>query len=207
MLGVVYAVLLAYVIVLVWEHYEEARKIATEEANRAASLYEVAAQYPAADKKKLQDGLKLYAHTVIDEEWALMSDGKESEKAWKTLDDLVETTSASPANNLREQAILSQGIQHVHELSDVRRERLLLSRHSVHPALWAALVVGGIVTVGFTYFFGLGRRAAQAGMIAAMTLIVAGGLFLVQVTDLPFSGDVSVRPDALASVLARWEAH
>jgi hypothetical protein len=79
--------------------------------------------------------------------------------------------------------------------------RLFEASAGVHPLLWILLVGGAITTIGFTYFFGIENAWAHAGMIAALTFVIAGTIFvIVQVND-PFAGAVSVSSDALEKVL------
>ncbi len=70
----------------------------------------------------------------------------------------------------------------------------------MHPLLWVMLIAGAVITIGFTYLFGVSNVRAHAAMIAALTLVIAGTLFMIEATNYPFSGDVHVTPDALQEV-------
>jgi cation transporter-like permease len=71
--------------------------------------------------------------------------------------------------------------------------------------LWAVLLIGGVILVGFTYQFGLRSTLVHTLMVAALALTIALVLFTVGVLDYPFRGDVRVRPDAFLSVLERFD--
>jgi hypothetical protein len=62
-------------------------------------------------------------------------------------------------------------------------------------------VGGGVITVSFTYLFGLRSNVAHALMIAALTLVICGILFTIGEFDYPFSGFVEVRSEAFKEVL------
>jgi uncharacterized membrane protein len=62
-------------------------------------------------------------------------------------------------------------------------------------------VVGGVITVSFTYLFGLKSNVAHALMVAALTLVICGILFTVAEFNNPFSGLVEIGPDAFKEVL------
>lgn len=62
--------------------------------------------------------------------------------------------------------------------------------------LWAVLVLGGVITVGFTYLFGLRSNLAHTLMVATLTAILAMVLFTIGALEYPFSGSVQLRPFA-----------
>jgi hypothetical protein len=66
------------------------------------------------------------------------------------------------------------------------------------------IVVGGAITVSFTYLFGLKSNVAHALMVAALTLVICGILFTIAEFDYPFSGVVEIRPEAFKEVLGSF---
>jgi hypothetical protein len=66
------------------------------------------------------------------------------------------------------------------------------------------LLVGGALTIGFTFFFGLESFASQAAMMSTLAVLIALSLFVILVLDLPFSGDLAIKPDALESEIAEF---
>ena len=64
-----------------------------------------------------------------------------------------------------EQVLYDQGLERVYDLADARRDRLLDAREGIPPILWVVLVVGAIVTVGFTYLFGLDDTTTHMLMV------------------------------------------
>jgi len=67
--------------------------------------------------------------------------------------------------------------------------------------LWVVLVVGGVITVSFTYLFGLKSNVAHALMVAALTLLICGVLFTIAEFNNSFSGPVEIQPEAFREVL------
>ncbi len=64
-----------------------------------------------------------------------------------------------------------------------------------------------MVTVAFTYLFGLKSNWVHALMVAALALVVACMLFTIVSLDYPFAGGAQVPPDAFEAVLHRFEAN
>jgi hypothetical protein len=62
---------------------------------------------------------------------------------------------------------------------------------------WFVLILGGIVTVVFTYFFGIESLKVQVMMTVMVSLLISLNLYLVILFGAPFSGDLQVSPEAL----------
>src|SRR3712207_3136209 len=86
-LGVIYAVLLALVVIAVWEEYGRARVTVEAEANALAEVFWLAHQLPEPERHQLQQLARSYAEEAIDEEWPLMEQGRTP---------LMEQTRATP---------------------------------------------------------------------------------------------------------------
>ena len=97
--------------------------------------------------------------------------------------------------------LYDQGLTRIHEVSDARRLRLLEVSQGLPGILWAVLLGGGVVTVCFTYLFGLKNNWAHALMVAALTLVICGILFTIGTLDYPFAGQAEVRTKAFEEVL------
>jgi hypothetical protein len=67
------------------------------------------------------------------------------------------------------------------------------------------LVGGGVITVCFTYLFGLKSNWVHALMVAALTLVICGILFTIGAFDHPFAGQVRIEPTAFEEVLRSFE--
>jgi hypothetical protein len=70
--------------------------------------------------------------------------------------------------------------------------------------LWLVLVAGAVVTIGFTFFFGVPNVRAHALMVAALAAMVGLILFLVLSLDLPFTGDLSVGPSSMLHAIEEF---
>jgi high-affinity Fe2+/Pb2+ permease len=71
--------------------------------------------------------------------------------------------------------------------------------------LWVVLVLGAVVTVGFTYLFGLRNSWAHRLLVMSLTAVIALVLFTIGVMEHPFSGGARVEPGAFELILERFE--
>ncbi len=204
-LGVAYAVLLGLMVVAVWQDRQAAEDAATNEANELATVFWIAHAFPEPQARHFQELARSYARVVIEDEWPLMKRGKASPKAWDLLDDLRGSVEDFRPTNDTQVMLYDHELQAVHDLGDARRARLLKANEGLPAILWAVLLMGGVVTVGFTYLFGLRSTTVHTLMVAALALTIALVLFTIGALDYPFRGDVRVGPGAFQSVLERFE--
>lgn len=202
-LAVVYAVILAQVVVAAWEEFGEARQASVAEANAWLDLVRLAEAWPEPERTQIETALLAYGRSVVDQEWPAMIRGETQDPA--TVDRMRDlwrgyaAIAASPA--LAGNVTYAASISQLDELDDARGDRLLASRDGLPAVLWGVLIAGGVLTVAFAYLFGVESSIAQGIMISALAALIALLLFLIQSLGSPFGGSTSIDPDAFERVL------
>jgi Protein of unknown function (DUF4239) len=203
-ISVLYAVLVAFVIIALWEANEGVRQNTYHEANDLAAVYWLSREMPLPAGSVLEHLTLDYARTVADTEWTMMSDQHESSRAATAL--MYQIRDAAFAMNpqtMRDQVIFDQVTTNVQNLAADRRVRLDAVNESVPGFLWVALIGGGVVTIGFTFLFGLSNTWAHVGMVCALALVIAISLVLINALDYPFGGPGRIGPEAFEVFLSR----
>jgi hypothetical protein len=203
--GVIYAVLLALVVIAVWDQFEAARTITEHEANAIANLYRGADGFADADRDRLRTHLQAYTQIVIDDEWPLLGQGLASDRAWQALDEIWRDYLTLNPQNSRESEVYAKALDQLDELGNARRVRLLASRTTIPPVLWLTLLAGGGITIGFSYFFGTENERAHALMTVSLAVLIGLGLYVIVAMDAPFTGGVAISPEAFQQSLAIFE--
>src|SRR5918998_486675 len=211
--GVIYAVLLALVVIATWEEFGRARITVETEANALAEIFWLAHRLPEPEGRELQELCLSYAEEVVNVGWPLMEQGRtpslerseESSRAWVLLDDIRATIQGYEPRTAAGQEIYAEGLDQVQRLADARRMRLVAAEESIPLVLWVVLIVGGIVVVGFAYLFGMENTWAHSLMVVALAGVIALVLFTIGAMDHPFSGGARVGPEAFELVLNRFE--
>lgn len=202
--GIMYAILLAYVTIIVWEQFDAANSVVELEATNAYNIYHVVDQFPDPYRSEVQELDKQYVETTINEEWPLLSSGKASPDAEQLADRLGSAVAQFPVASTAQQVLLDHLMTQYESLITQRHLRLFEAGAGVHPMLWILLVCGAVVTIGFTYFFGIENAWAHAAMVAALTFVIAGTLFVVVQVNHPFAGAVRVPTEAMEQVLSTF---
>jgi Protein of unknown function (DUF4239) len=200
-LGVAYAVVLAFMLIAVWQDYNTAQTNVESEANELAGVYFLASRLPEPERTHVQDLARMYARVVVEQEWPMMEQGQTSPRADSLLGQLRFELLEFDPHTRGEQVLYERGLTDLHNAVDARRSRLLQVREGIPNLLWVVLVVGGVITVSFTYLFGLKSNVAHALMVAALTLLICAILFTIGEFDYPFSGVVEIRPEAFREAL------
>lgn len=199
--GVLYAVLLGFMVVVQWEQYSSAASDASDEAGAVLDLYRDAVALGPAGKP-LATAVRSYTEQLINVDYPYVAEHLEGAPAV----DRAVTAVLKPVIKLRELAprdnfFVNQAVEDSTAVSQTRRTRIEESSATLPGPLWLALLAGGVLTIGFTFFFGLESFNAQAMMVSALAVIIGLCLFVILDFDLPFSGQTAIKPTSLKSDL------
>ena len=86
-------------------------------------------------------------------------------------------------------------------MEDDREFRLVALNEGIPYIVWVVVVVGGVLTVGFTYLFGMESVRLHAVAVAGLTILISLIIHAIGVLDYPFNSGVRVQPDAFEEVL------
>ena len=212
-LGVVYAVLLALVVIAVWEDFGRARETVETEANATAEIFWLAHRLPEPERGRLQELSRSYAEEVVVREWPLMREGRAplmergqaTPNGWVLVDDIRATLQGFEPDTPAEEALYAEGLDQAEALADARRMRLVAAHEGIPAVLWVVLIFAGVAAVGFTYLFGLESTWAHRLMVAALAGVIGLVLFTIGAMEHPFSGGASIGTRAFELILERLE--
>jgi hypothetical protein len=199
--GVLYAVLLAFAVIVVWEKSAEAEKAVAEEAGAAATLYRLADGIGGVSVAVVREALTHYIRSAVDEDWPAMERRGLSHATTRALDGLYAAVLTFTPNDARGTALLEASLRQLDAVTEARRKRTIMANGAVPGVLWFVLVGGAVLTVGFTLFFGTESLRVQAVTTGILGFLIFAGLLVIVTFDEPFSGPVMVHPEALLAVL------
>lgn len=200
-LGVIYAVLLAFIIIVVWQDFDRTNNNVTSEATAYSAIYRDTAGFPEPFKSRMRAAMDDYINTVIKDEWPLLARGEGSDLATQKAVKVWEVYASFNPQTETEKAFYSESLSRMNNAVELRRQRLMDARKGIHPVLWMVLLLGGIITIVFTFFFGSENLRAQLIMTTLLAVLITLILFTILVMDYPFTGDINIQPDALQMLL------
>jgi len=202
--GILYAVVLGFVVVVVWQKYDGAVDIVEAEVNATGDLYHAVGSYPATPRAQIRSELQQYARTVIGVEWPAMERDEEvPETGVNLIDNVAYRVDSFAPTNWKEFAAQQAAISDVQRLLDSRRARLVQAAPAVPSVLWFALIVGALAMIAFCYIFGVENRPAQLVMTAILVALIGILFVVIQEFATPFSGSVRISADGWAYIQQR----
>jgi len=207
--GVLYAVLLAFAIIVVWEKYSDTELDVVQEAGAAENIYRLSQGLNDNARIAVLRSVANYLKTAINVDWPTMDQGitgtRAARVATKQALDAVYAALVSSSGQ-GDSAVISEMLRQVELITQSRRARLVRSEGAVPKALWPILLGGAAITIGFTFFFVTQRLLTQILMTALLAILILSELLIIIGIDRPFSGAVKIGPNALAAVLTDIES-
>ena len=206
-IGVIYAVILAFVVIAAWEEYRDAQAAVADEATAVLNLARMANGWPSGDRGNVESALIAYARQVVEVEWPAMARGDFAPAtATVTINQLWQVLNQSEAAAATKSASYEAAIAQLDTLGEARGDRVLLAQEGLPLSMRLILVIGAVVTVAFSYLFAVDDGWIHALMTASLAGLVALLLLLQYQLATPFQGVVAIEPTAMELVLAEIDA-
>lgn len=199
--GVVYAVTLAFIVIVTWEGYREARTAVLQEAGSLRSLYRDSRGLPEPARTQLATLAVDYGREVAIGGWEALDRGEGSPVAFGLITQMFDVLSATSPTTPAHEIFMAEALGNLDELAEQRAERISVSEGGLLPILWAAIIVGGGVTVGFALLFGVSDVRLHFLMVGAFATVLALQIFVILVLSHPFSGDLAISPEPFIRVV------
>ncbi|MBL6937006.1 MAG: DUF4239 domain-containing protein [Alphaproteobacteria bacterium] len=204
--AVVFAVLIAVIIVDVWETFARSDEITTAEANQLTGLLLDSAGLPDNERDKVRADVSRYIDIVTKSEWPSQQRGDLADEVfkpgWLVVGRLSTQLAAFEPKTTGENTIKAEMLRTVNNLIKARRTRIIASGVHLPDVVWDMLLIAGVVAVFYTYLFGAHLFAIHLTITGLIAATIALTFTLIVALDYPFRGDVSVGDDAFLGVKA-----
>ena len=206
-LGGIYAVLLAFVVVVVWGQFNEARSHVDREVNALIDLHRTATGLPADSRDVIQAGLSDYVEAVIRDEWEAMAtrDQAAIDRIGQRLDRVWTAIHRCTPHNDCQQAMYSEVLSRFSELTAHRTNRLTTAAQRIPIAMNVLLYTGALIMIGAVYVLPFDRFWLHALVSGLMSGAVANILFLIHDLADAFAGDWQVEKAPLLRARRAFE--
>jgi hypothetical protein len=205
MVGLLYAILLAFVVVVAWEQYNVAEEATHTEATRLSNLLRDAQPLPDDDRVRIQTAIVTYLENVVEREYDAMADGESDAQASAAYEAIWEQYYRTKPEGEPATTFFGSAVGRLNELGEARRLRLLSSQSTIPVPLWILLIGGGLFTLAWLFPFHMADTRTQTlalGTVGAFTGFV---LFLIYALQHPFSGDIAVDSAVYDSLIDQWQ--
>jgi hypothetical protein len=203
-IGVLYAVLLAFIAIATWESFSKASDIVENESDYVGGMYLDTAGLPNVKGQQIRDALADYVSVVINEEWPIQRQGKTPDQGWKALRNLATAIATIHPQNSGEAVIEAELLRSWNQVYDARSARLSAVKGHIPDVIWWIIFIGAAITTAFTYLFGFENFRMHLAMTSTLAATLALVVVLIIALDWPFRGQISVSPDPFIMTQQSW---
>jgi hypothetical protein len=202
LVGIVYGILLAILVLFASEHYSAAIRNADKEATSLNDIYKAAGTLQPTVRDDLRHQVICYAREKIELEWPSLrhSDGKGSPVLFartRKLNTQIENIARAEATNLNVSTLFNANLSR----AEARQLMLEDSRPELPRPLWLVVLLGiGIVVFLLSIRYWEEKSHLVAALLASLALLIAMVGALAEL-DRPFASVIGLHPRAMESVL------
>ncbi len=204
--GTIYAVMLGFLVVVVWEAYGDAKENLTSEAATLTTMYRMTYAMAPAERGAMREHLRAYAEAVVHKEWEIQAKtGGASTEArdqianiYKEFLTLSHDDAVLPVNH----EFLSQ----FSLMASARDKRRLQSSEEFPWLLWFGLVGGAVITISMSCMLYMDKGWPHMAMSGVLCVMIGMLLFITIVLSKPFQGPLALQPEAFEHAISVFDA-
>jgi hypothetical protein len=191
-LGVVFAVLLAFVFSEAWGEYNQAAAAMDLDAMHGVGM--IAATMPAEQANAILSKERVFLESVVDREWPFMAaprteDPNTDLKLQALIQDVANLKVSDDQHDKKSEMLSLLGEAHAQ-----RETRIFQAGSGIPGALWWVLIVFTITLSLFVSLSEIPYRMSAAAISACFAAGIASILVVARLLDYPFEGALSCAP-------------
>jgi hypothetical protein len=204
-IGVMFALILAFVAVATWQNYDKVDDGVLKEADSLHNVYRNLGAYPEPFRSEMQKLIKQYVRRVIQDEWPKQAKALQDETAHELITHInAAILSFYPRDN-REMVLHQETLRNVSQYRGLRHDRIIGGRPNLTSSMWITLVGGTILYLIYLCFFDITCFKHHAFMIGMFGAFVALVYCLLIVYNFPFSAPGAISSEPFQNLLEYWK--
>lgn len=201
-LGIMFGLLVAFLAAQVWSDLERASGAVNHEASALRAVVLLAGAFPGEPETRLRALVRRQIQDAVTQEWPDMARRHVAVIPVPVpLAEALKTALLLTPHGHGQEAAQREIVAALHNALDARRQRILISGSAVNWVKWSGLVLQAICTLVAIAMVHSENRLAGGLAMGLFATAVAVCVVLIIAHDRPFTGQISVGPDALLQVL------
>jgi hypothetical protein len=202
LLGIIFALLVAFLASQVWSQGDRADVAVNQEASALRGVVLLAAEFPGVPERRLRDLVRRHIQDAVTQEWPAMARGTATltivpAPLAEALRFALTLTPRSEGQVVAQREIVAS----LRSALQARRQRIILSESSVNGVKWIVLLVQAGLTLITIALIHSDNRAANRIILAIFATAVGVAFVLLAAHSRPFTGEISVRPTVLLQIM------
>jgi hypothetical protein len=206
-LGVLFALFMAFSATQVWSDNDKASSVVDREASALRAVVILARAFPGEAETRLRSLIRSYVADTVAQEWPMMAHRTATLQVipYSLAEALQFTLTLTPTGQ-GQQTAQREITTALENAFNARRERIIISHSQVSWVKWLCVslqAVCALIAIGMVHS---DNRLTSAITMTLFGIGVAASLLLILAYDRPFTGELLVRPDPLLQVMPEPEA-
>ncbi len=207
--GVLFAVLLGFMVVAVWESYDAAKATAATEAAALVPLYRSTYALPEEPGSKMRELARQYVDAVIKDEWPKQAaTGQASAQAKRAVGGFFRAFGDGTINAQIKHDypfICTELMNSINEVTNDRNKRNIQANESVPSVMWVAILGGAGIIIAMSFVIYMERAVPHMIMAACMASLIGLLLYACMLLAHPFKGPVAIQPEVFENILKTFD--
>ena len=201
-LGTIFALLVAFVAVGVWNDFDKAKLAVATEASALRAVDVFAETLPDEQRTQLRALMNRHIEEAVNREWPAMAHERLTLASLAThLVEAQRLTVLMKPQDESQRTAQREIVAALHRALDARRQRIIISQSEVGPVKWAAILLMGLCALIAIAIVHSDDRVTCAIAVALFATGFALSSLLIAAYSRPFTGEISVGPELLKEIV------
>ncbi len=202
-----YALLLSFIVLVVWEQLNETIGIVSKEGSSAMTLYRDIKYYPDTVRSKpLKTAYLNFVFDVVDDEFPEMARMERARGTSESFDLVFVRMAQLDPKTPMESMLVSEMMTQLNTLAADRGQRITTMDVEIRPPLWMPIILGALITLLCAMYLDIERLRMHFILTALLGAFIGMFLFVIVVLDHPYSGVFGLKPDSYMQIFTseKW---
>jgi hypothetical protein len=196
-----YALLLSFVVLVVWDQLNETRGNVSKEGSSAMGLYRDIKFYPdTVEAKQLMVVYLDFVYNVIDDEFPNMEHMKQSRITPESFSKVFDKMEHLNPKNQFQIQLVAEMFNHLNELATYRGLRTTSMESEIPPPIWLPIIVGAIITILCALLMDIEHTRMHIILSSLLGAFIGMILFTIILLDHPFTGSMGIKPKSYMQI-------
>ncbi|MBC7411785.1 MAG: DUF4239 domain-containing protein [Bacteroidia bacterium] len=196
-----YALLLSFVVFVVWGQLNETHTNVSKEGSSALSLYRDIKFYPDAIESKLLMTVYLdYVYNVLDEEFPNMDKMQTSIKTPEAFNKVFHKMERLNPKDAFQIQLVAEMFHHLNELAIYRGLRNSSIETEVPAPIWLPIMLGAFITLFCSMLLDIEHTRMHITLNTILGIFIGMFLFIIVLLDHPYTGSLQIKPKSYQKI-------
>ena len=200
-MGVLFALNLAFLAHDTWSAHDQARDAVFQEAGSLRAILALAEDLPAPSRSKVDQAVRNYAHMVVTADWPMLAVRQSSSAAADCVNSLLVLLSSNEVASVLNTSVQSLMLQQAAQVRSMRDLRIALSHTHLNPLKWLGMAFLGFLTMISIAMVHVDRSRAEFLAVLLFAAASAPTAAIILVHGNPFQEPAAATSVPIAAIL------